>query len=289
MRIGIGLPNTIPGTPGRRLVDWAKQAEGAGFHTLSTIGRVVFPTHDELIALTAAAAVTERIELFSNVTVEPLFDPIILARQAASLDQISNGRFVLGMGVGWNPNDFAVVGRGFTDRGKRLDADLELMHALWRGEHVNGAIKVPGPTPTNGSSVPVAFGGGVPAAFERVAKYGIGWTAGGSSPDQAEAAFGTVREAWTKAGRSGQPRLWALAYYGLGDDALEIGQTYLSDYYGDWGPGMAAGMPKTAEALLGATAAYQAAGAETLIWVPTNSDLGQLEALHAALGGKTEF
>ena len=117
MRIGIGLPNTIPGVQGRTLVEWAKQAEAAGFSTLSTIGRVIFPTHDEFIALTAAAAVTERIKLFSNVTVEPLFDPVILARQAASLDQISQGRFTLGVGVGWNPNDFAVVGKGFTNRG----------------------------------------------------------------------------------------------------------------------------------------------------------------------------
>jgi len=289
MRIGIGLPNTIPGTPGRRLVDWAKEAEAAGFHTLSTIGRVVFPTHDELISLTAAAAVTSKIELFSNVTVAPLFDPVILARQAASLDQISNGRFVLGMGVGWNPNDFAVVGRGFNNRGKRLDEDVKIMEAIWRGEPANGAIKVPGPTPTNGSSVPVAFGGNVPASFARVAKHGIGWTAGGSTPDQAAEAFGHARAAWTGAGRSGQPRLWALTYYGLATDAHGIGETYLTDYYGDWGPGMAAGMPTSSEAILAAVAAYKASGAETLIFCPTNNELDEVAALHKALGGKTEF
>ena len=289
MRIGIGLPNTVPGTPGGRLVDWAREAEAAGFHTLSTIGRVVFPTHDEFISLAAAAAVTSKIELFSNVTVATLFDPVILARQAASLDQISNGRFVLGMAVGWNPNDFAVVGRGFHDRGKRLDADLEVMEAIWRGDSVNGSIKLVGPTPTNGSSVPVAFGGNVPASFARVAKHGIGWTAGGSTPDQAVEAFGQTRTAWEAAGRTGQPRFWALTYYGLGDDAQAIGETYLSDYYGDWGPGMAAGMPTSAEAVLGAVEAYKGTGTETLIFNPSNNDLGQVEALHTALGGKTEF
>lgn len=289
MKIGIGLPNTIPGVQGRTLVEWAKQAEAAGFHTLSTIGRVIFPTHDELISLTAAAAVTERIKLFSNVTVEPLFDPVILARQSASLDQISNGRFTLGLGVGWNPNDFAVVGKGFTNRGKRLDSDLELMHAVWRGEQVNGAGKVPGPRPTNGSSVPVAIGGNVPAAFARTAKYGVGWTAGGATPEQATDLFSQAAEAWKAAGREGQPYKWALAYFGLGADAQAIGERYLTDYYGDWGPGMAAGMPKDADAIKATIEAFKATGADELLLVPTNGDLGQVAALQTALGGQTTF
>lgn len=287
MRIGIGLPNTIPGTPGRRLVDWAKQAEALDFSTLSTIGRVVFPTHDELIALTAAAAVTERIKLLTNVLIEPLFDPILLARQAASLDQISNGRFTLGLGVGWNPNDFQVVGRGFHDRGKRLDADLELMQQVWRGEHVNGAIKVPGPRPTNGEAVPLAFGGNAPVSYARAANHGIGWTAGGASPDEAAGYFATAREAWTAAGREGAPHLWALCYFGLGADAQAVGETYLTDYYGDWGPGMAAGMPKDADSVKATAQAFKAAGADELIFVPSNNDLGQVKGLHDALGGTT--
>ena len=173
MRIGIGLPNTIPGVQGRLFVEWAKAAEAANFSTLSTIGRVVFPTHDELIALTAAAAVTEKIALFTNVLISPLFDPVVLARQSASLDQISNGRFTLGLGVGWRPTDFEVVGREYHTRGKRMDADIETMLKVWAGEKVNGADKVISPTPTNGS-VPLAFGGNVQAAFDRIAKLGVG-------------------------------------------------------------------------------------------------------------------
>jgi alkanesulfonate monooxygenase SsuD/methylene tetrahydromethanopterin reductase-like flavin-dependent oxidoreductase (luciferase family) len=287
MRIGVGLPNTIPGTPGRRLVDWARRAEELDFSTLSTIGRVVFPTHDELIALTAAAAVTERIRLFTNVLIEPLFDPIVLARQAASLDQISNGRFTLGLAVGWNPNDFAVVGRNFHDRGKRLDADLEVMRAVWRGEHVNGAIKVPGPRPANGESVPLAFGGNAPVSYQRAARLGVGWTAGGATPDQAAGFFAQARQAWAVEGRAGAPHLWALCYFGLGPDAQAIGEAYLTDYYGDWGPGMAAGMPRDAASIGGTAAAFAAAGADELIFVPTNADLDQLGLLHEALGGST--
>ena len=217
MRIGVGLPNTIPGTPGRRLVEWSRRAEELDFKGLSTIGRVVFPTHDELISLTAAAAVTERIELFTNVLLAPTRDPVLLAREAASIDQISEGRFVLGIAVGWRPDDFSATDKGYHDRGQRMTDDVELMLRVWRGDQVKGSEKVLSPTPTNGESVPLAFGGSAPAALRRMARYGIGWTAGGAAPEAAAGAFETAREAWRAGGRDGEPRLWALVYFGLGD------------------------------------------------------------------------
>ena len=287
MRIGVGLPNTIPGTPGRRLVEWARRAEELDFKALSTIGRVAFPTHDELISLAAAAAVTERIELFTNVLLAPTRDPVLLAREAASIDQISEGRFVLGLAVGWRPDDFSTTDKGYHDRGQRLNDGLELMLSVWRGEQVKGSQKVLAPTPTNGESVPIAFGGSAPAALRRMARYGIGWTAGGAAPEAAHGAYEAAREAWREAGRAGEPRLWALSYFGLGDDAHPVAETYLTDYYGDWGPGMAAGIPKDAEAIRATAKAFADAGTDTLLWVPTSGDLGQLDLLAEALGGRT--
>jgi alkanesulfonate monooxygenase SsuD/methylene tetrahydromethanopterin reductase-like flavin-dependent oxidoreductase (luciferase family) len=286
MRIGVGLPNTIPGTPGPRLTEWARTAEEMGFSSLATIGRLVFPTYEELQALTAAAAVTDRIGLFSNVSIGPVYDRALLAKLAAGLDQVSEGRFVLGLATGWREEDYVVAGKEYKGRGKRLDADVEYMLAAWRGELVEGATKRLTPTPSNGESVPLAFGGTVPAAFNRVARYGIGWTAGGAAPDDVAALNKTARQAWTEAGRDGSPKLWSLAYYAMGDGARETATAYLGDYYGDFGVEMAKQIPADADSIRGAVAAYEAAGSDEFIFDPVSSDLRQLELLAEALGDR---
>src|SRR5690606_14685214 len=109
-QIGIGLPNTIPGTPGRLLVEWARRAEAAGFSTLATIDRVVYPNYDSLIALAAAAGATERIRLMTNILLAPTRNPVLLAKEAASVDQISQGRLILGLATGSRANDFQASG-----------------------------------------------------------------------------------------------------------------------------------------------------------------------------------
>src|ERR687892_368890 len=100
MQIGIGLPNTVPGAPGRLLVDWAARAEARGFSALATIDRIAYPSYESLVTLAAAGAVTERVGLMTNILLSPTRSPILLAKEAASVDQLSGGRLTLGLGVG---------------------------------------------------------------------------------------------------------------------------------------------------------------------------------------------
>jgi alkanesulfonate monooxygenase SsuD/methylene tetrahydromethanopterin reductase-like flavin-dependent oxidoreductase (luciferase family) len=280
--IGIGLPNPIPGTPGRRLVEWARRAEDLGFSTLATIDRVAYPSYESLIALAAAAAVTERIGLLTNILLAPARNPVLLAKEAASVDQISGGRLTLGYGVGDRPDDFAAAGQEFRDRGRRWDRDLEIIHRAWAGEPVEGALKPVAPTPVRGT-VPLLGGGTADRAIARAVKWGIGWTAGGSGPDRAGPIADRVREAWRAAGREGRPRIVCLQYFALGARAEEGSAAYLTDYYGEWGPKIAAGIPTSAEALKETVERFRAIGTDELILDPTIGELEQVELLAKAV------
>lgn len=282
MEIGIGMPNPVPGTPGRLLVDWARQAEERGFSSLATIDRIAYPSYESLIALAAAAAVTDRIGLITNILLAPTRNAILLAKEAASVDQLSAGRLTLGLGVGSRRDDFVAAERAYEERGRRFDEDLELMHGAWRGELVGGCPKPPTPKPTNSQRVPILIGGASDRAVERAVRWGVGWTAGGSSPDQVGPFAERVRQAWKQAGREGQPRIVALAYFSLGDDATEDSKAYLRDYYGhlgDWAEQIAEGAARTPAAVQDTIKHFEDTGVDELILDPTVSNLDQVNRL----------
>jgi alkanesulfonate monooxygenase SsuD/methylene tetrahydromethanopterin reductase-like flavin-dependent oxidoreductase (luciferase family) len=286
VRIGIGLPNPVLDVPGRLLVGWARRAEERGLSSLATIDRIAYPSYDSLTALTAAAAVTDRIGLLTNVLLEPVYNPVLLARITASIDQISNGRLTLGVGVGGRSDDFELTGRSFADRGKRFDAELELLHRAWAGEPVAGSAFPVGP-PTTRGRIPLLIGGQPELAAPRALRWGAGFTIGGAPPEQAAGAIQQFTAAWKQGGGDGQPRIVVLSYFSLGEEHTEESLHNLRTYYGflgEWAEGIAMGTPRSPAAVRERAAALEELGVDELVFDPTVADLDQVDGLADAIG-----
>lgn len=158
----------------------------ASRYPYSVDGRIAVPADadwlDPLLALTFAAAVTSRIELATGVLLLPEHNPIVVAKQAATLDVLSAGRFSLGVGVGWSAEEFAALGVPFARRGQRTEEYLAAMRTLWAedpasfaGEFTRfDAIRV-NPKPLSGGQLPVVVGGNSDAALRRAATLADGW------------------------------------------------------------------------------------------------------------------
>lgn len=282
MKVGIGLPSTIPGARSDVIVEWAVKADAGPFTSLGVLDRIVYPNYEALITLAAAAAVTRRVRLMTTVLLAPVRNAAILAKQAASIDALSGGRLTLGLGVGGREDDFQAVGVAFHERGRLFDAELATMHQIWSGQPaVPGTGKI-GPAPAQSGGPEVLIGGYTPAAIQRVGRWGSGFIAGGTDPARALRLYTSAEDAWKAASRPGTPRFVACLYYGLGPDANERAGVYIRDYYASMGPRvdqMARSIPSTAAAVKDAIQGFIDIGADEVVCWPCIPELDQVERL----------
>src|SRR5687767_8572664 len=267
MDIGIGLPSTIPGVSGRRVLEWARAAEKAGFSSLGTLDRLVYGNLEAVPTLAAAAAVTERIGLTTAVLIAPYRgNGALLAKQLAAVDSIAEGRLRVGIAVGGRADDYGATGSSFEDRGRAFDRQLAEMRAVWAQEPRGFAGPI-GPAPVQLGGPPLLIGGDAAATARRIVQFGAGWILGAGGPDAFAAGADRARRAWHDGGREGEPRLVAIAYASLGDDAEIHAQRYLGDYYafiGDYVGQITAGALTTRQKLAGAIADFEDAGCDEL-------------------------
>jgi probable F420-dependent oxidoreductase len=198
-----------------RLTVAAQAAEAAGFESLWAGEHVVLPDPqvppspmapqdpaiDPFIGLTYAAAVTERIRLATGIVIMPQRNPVVLAKQIASLDVLSGGRFTLGIGVGYLEPEFRAIGANYPDRGAVTDEFVAAMQALWyqdrpeyHGAHVDFAGVDAHPRPVQ-RPIPVVVGGHTAAAYRRAVARGDGWYGFGMPPEAAAASIEGLRRA----------------------------------------------------------------------------------------------
>ncbi|MDE3721317.1 TIGR03619 family F420-dependent LLM class oxidoreductase [Nocardiopsis sp. N85] len=247
------LPDESPEMPPRVLTELATRAEGVGADTLwlpdhllppEPYGRTFGGVYEPLVTLAHLAARTERIRLGTSVLVAPVRDPFTLAKQVATLHAISEGRFVLGVGVGWSREEFAAVGADFATRGARTDETLRLLRHLFEGEgpfegrfhsYERGVFE-----PRPAGRVPVTVGGTSRAALERAAAWADSWQGVGLDVDGFVRARDRLRGltdrpvlAWTRIAWSGEERDFARAvglYRGLAD----AGADAVAVWFGPW-------------------------------------------------------
>jgi alkanesulfonate monooxygenase SsuD/methylene tetrahydromethanopterin reductase-like flavin-dependent oxidoreductase (luciferase family) len=233
MKIGMRLPTRESFIDGEFITEWARRADAAGFSSLAVTDRVVHHAKEPLIALATVAGVTRNIRLVASAIVVPSRETTLLARQAASIDALSNGRFTLGVGIGVRRDDYDATGTDFHTRGRRVEEQLATLRRIWAGEPAAEGIGPIGPAPVRPGGPEVLVGGYVDAVAGRIARWGDGYLSPvGGNPESSLELWGRVKEAWREAGRAGAPRWVTGAYFALGPNAEEIADRYIDENYG---------------------------------------------------------
>jgi alkanesulfonate monooxygenase SsuD/methylene tetrahydromethanopterin reductase-like flavin-dependent oxidoreductase (luciferase family) len=285
------LPTMVPDLAREDVLAWCERIDAGSFSTIAVGERIAFPNQECLVMLSAAAALTRRVRVFATVFVLPMHDPVWLAKQAATLDVLCGGRFVLGVGAGAREEDYRSVGASFVRRHARMAESVAAMRRTWQGEPAFAGAQPVGPRPVQPGGPPILVGALAPHAIARAAAWADGLAGFSLGPDTREIgrAFRAAHDAWREAGRERPPRLVTSFWYALGPNARAQLDAYVDRYLRIFGPGAVAGAQRAAaaaspRAVHDALRDIEAAGGDEVILVPTSADMDQLERLQEVLG-----
>ena len=200
MKLAVEFPSVTYREGGEGIVRLARGIEDIGFDQLDTFDHVIMgfpiperaapiyppkmPIMEALMTLGFVASATSRIGLGTEVLVLPQRQPVLVAKQVATLDTLSGGRMRLGVGVGWQESEYDALEEPFHNRGKRMDEAIRVMRAYWRDEQVDisgdyytSTAMAMEPKPPQGADLPIWIGGASEAALRRIGELGDGWLA----------------------------------------------------------------------------------------------------------------
>ncbi|HET7310101.1 MAG TPA: TIGR03619 family F420-dependent LLM class oxidoreductase [Mycobacteriales bacterium] len=221
MQIGFGIPVSGSWATPANIVEVSRKAESLGYSTLWSFQRTVFPAddsipapyrsvHDPLAISAYAAAVTERIRIGIAIVNLPFYAPIVLAKALTSIDVLSDGRLDAGLGLGWNPDEFAAAGVPMERRGARAEDFIACLRAIWSPEenveHHGEFYDMPrgkvDPKPVQQPHPPILLGGSAETALQRAGRLADGWiSASRFEAAKVPSAIETIRTAARAAGR----------------------------------------------------------------------------------------
>jgi len=243
MKIAMSIPSTVEGVTRDVLFEWIRRIDAGPFSRLCTGERIASPFLDLLSVLAAAASLTERVPIQSLISLAPLYEPVSLAKQAASIDVLSNGRFTMGVGVGIREYDYALMGKGdiFATRLARLDEQVALLRKIWSGRFLHPGAPEIGPAPVQAGGPPIFSSSLGPRSMRRAARWADGLAGFHMGPDldQVDGIFRAFERAWSEAGREERPTLQLSFWFGLTEDAPERLARFAYDYLQIYGEAFA--------------------------------------------------
>ena len=192
MKCGINIANHRDLMSKRYIVETARMAEDLGFDSVWIPDHIIVPTavqerygpvyYDALIVLAYLAGVTRRVQIGTTVLIIPYRHPIVTAKAVASIDQLCDGRLILGVGAGWAETEFDILRLPFAERGRITDEYLRIMQTLWsqespryHGAYYNFSEFLFAPRPLQTPALPLWVGGGSRAALRRTAEFAAAW------------------------------------------------------------------------------------------------------------------
>ena len=191
MKIGISLSNYGPMPSRSFLKDAAIEIESLRLDSIWVSDHIIVPKNhvpwnrvfESITTLGFLTSITESVQIGTSVILVPLRDPMVLAKQIATLDTLSNGRVIVGVGIGWNKKEFELLGQDFEARTSTITKKVEIMRKMWANEYSQKGYSCD-PLPTSKSGPPILVGGQSKAALKRVATFGDGWHPVGISAQQ---------------------------------------------------------------------------------------------------------
>jgi alkanesulfonate monooxygenase SsuD/methylene tetrahydromethanopterin reductase-like flavin-dependent oxidoreductase (luciferase family) len=292
MDLAMTLPTMLP--HGRdEVLGWCRSIDEGPWSSLAVPERITYTSHSLTVQLAAAAALTERVRLWTTLVVLPAHNAVQVAKDMASVDRLSSGRLTVGIGVGGREQDYRAIDADFGNRWQRMDDQVAQMRAIWAQEPPFAGSDPVGPPPVQSGGPPLVAGVVGPKALARAAR----WAAGVDDPSSITSvdaqSLGAHRQrveaAWSEAGRAEKPHFSASLWYALGPDAERQLGDYVFDYLKIFDEGMAKTVANSAAVNTPASlrlAVDQAreAGCDEFFLVPTTADPAELERTREALG-----
>ena len=288
MKIGMTLPVMEPDLSRRDLEDWTLRVDAGPWSHIALGERILFPNPEFISTLSAVAAWTKRVEIIATISVLTMHNPILSAKQFATIDMISEGRFTLGVGVGGREEDYNAIGSTWSDRRWATLSDrVKTMQSVWSNEYHPSL----GPTPFSMNGPQILAGAVGPKAMEMSADFADGLAGFSFNADIEEIkdSFNRVQKAFEEKNKS--PRLVTSFWFGLGESARSDIQIHLERYLSWMGDDLARDLAKTAgfsgsqSNLNDFLLLVKAAGATDVILVPTSKNIEQLILAEEVIAG----